>query len=757
MDIRVSIGRASVVLHYFSARQGPRTHLGQSLPFTQSPTTIAQNSSDRASRPFRATLQVEFMALYFFALLLWLCYDGGLGESTKHLLTSLPGWDGDLPFNMYSGYLDASDTSRHFYIYVESEEIDPSVAPISLWLNGGPGCSSLDGFWTEHGPFAIKRNLDLELRPYRWNRLSNMLYMEAPVGVGLSYSTIQNYNNSDDRTAVENEHALNEFFSLFPHLKTHDFYLTGESYAGIYVPTLAEAILDAEEAGTWDGPPLKGIAVGNGCTGTEIGICGFYEGNACNGLYYEYKFLGGLSFFEDELKDKIDTACDWDRCLAAIPSPSNGQLAEQNFTLSSTCLEHLEEALMLIGDINVYDVMGTCGSSDWCETDYRPLNTYAAPNMRSNSISTSTADKKSEHSSSGRVGELTPREGASDYSVRITKALRKLKNTNTFMSTNRVLSSTDDAYSGQNATEGPAECMGSASPSAYMNRQEVIDAFHARDNGFCWGVCNRAPTWRYNATRPNLPRDLYPRLIGNLKVLIYNGDVDACVPYTDNEAWTENMGYNATKEWHAWSYTDLDDSTMYGTQVAGYAVEYDVSHLPNDAGTTGRGSFTFRTIRGAGHMVPDTRPAPALEMFRRFLDYDPKELYPFNQETSCTTRNLEEEAALTIMIVLFIISVIVSVCLYLRLRELEYHQNKGNGRDGDFGRGEEDSFDTKLDISDRDVTHNPMNGDEDEEDEGGDGDKLTTIELSPFGDMKRRTSLFDSPFDKLPDENENTN
>ena len=102
----------------------------------------------------------------------------------------------------------------------------------------------------------------------------NMLYIESPVGVGFSYSETGDYKCDDDRTATENLAAVESFFGMFPEFSKNKFFITGESYAGVYVPTLAEAIVNAEKAGTYTGAPLTGIAVGNGCSGTEVGICG---------------------------------------------------------------------------------------------------------------------------------------------------------------------------------------------------------------------------------------------------------------------------------------------------------------------------------------------------------------------------------------------------------------------------------------------------------------------------------------------------
>jgi carboxypeptidase C (cathepsin A) len=59
------------------------------------------------------------------------------------------------------------------------------------------------------------------------------MFIEAPVGVGFSYSDSGNYSCDDDRTALENMAAVEQFFQLFPELRANPLYITGESYAGV--------------------------------------------------------------------------------------------------------------------------------------------------------------------------------------------------------------------------------------------------------------------------------------------------------------------------------------------------------------------------------------------------------------------------------------------------------------------------------------------------------------------------------------------
>lgn len=167
------------------------------------------------------------------------------------LVTSLPGWYAPLPSPLYSGFLSIPGSSKKLhYLLVEAEKpLDKATAPLVLWLNGGPGCSSLEGFFYEHGPLVVgdahappNINFDdgpsshanatgkLFRNPWSWSRAANVLYLEAPAGVGFSYSPVhKELSNGDNGTAADNLAALEQFFLAFPEYKTNDFYVSGES------------------------------------------------------------------------------------------------------------------------------------------------------------------------------------------------------------------------------------------------------------------------------------------------------------------------------------------------------------------------------------------------------------------------------------------------------------------------------------------------------------------------------------------------
>eukprot|EP01135_Chromosphaera_perkinsii_P007456 Nk52_evm8s859 gene=Nk52_evmTU8s859 len=196
----------------------------------------------------------------------------------EHRVTDLPRLDSKASsVKQWAGYLNVNKSHDRnlFYWYIEAYE-SPEDKPLVLWLNGGPGCSSLYGLLYEHGhiQFVGKtkgEDMKLTRNEYGWAKEANMLYLEGPASVGYAYSKEEkDYVTNDTRTAADNYRALQEFFEIFPELRQKEFFITGESYAGVYVPTLADEIHRSNLLGEEAHINLKGYIVGNGCTDPEI-------------------------------------------------------------------------------------------------------------------------------------------------------------------------------------------------------------------------------------------------------------------------------------------------------------------------------------------------------------------------------------------------------------------------------------------------------------------------------------------------------
>lgn len=177
-------------------------------------------------------------------------------------ITTLPGLSYDPGFEQYSGYFTVHERHKRkiFYWYVESQG-NPDEDPVLYWTNGGPGCSGLYGFGTEHGPFFISSVGILSENLFSWNKMANILYIEQPAGVGFSYSERQkDYQTGDDQAAADNYQVILSFLERFPERQSNDFYIASESYGGHYMPQLAIEILTRNKAGLIN---FMGIMVGN--------------------------------------------------------------------------------------------------------------------------------------------------------------------------------------------------------------------------------------------------------------------------------------------------------------------------------------------------------------------------------------------------------------------------------------------------------------------------------------------------------------
>jgi serine carboxypeptidase-like clade 1 len=137
------------------------------------------------------------------------------------LVDSLPGY-GKTKSAQYSGLIAVDEAATGFlhYWFVAASAVEPSTAPLSIWLNGGPGCSSLDGFLYENGPFTFRGDVDddgipvLMDNPMAWSTISNMLWIESPFGVGYSYATNGSTQSNDDTTSQNMHGFLINWYTL---------------------------------------------------------------------------------------------------------------------------------------------------------------------------------------------------------------------------------------------------------------------------------------------------------------------------------------------------------------------------------------------------------------------------------------------------------------------------------------------------------------------------------------------------------------
>ncbi|BGP54355.1 hypothetical protein JCM8202_000788 [Rhodotorula sphaerocarpa] len=168
----------------------------------------------------------------------------------------------------YSGYLDIADDAHLFYWFFESRSKHPEQDPLVLWINGGPGCSSTTGLLFELGPCSVTDGgMNTTYNPHSWTESANVIFLDSPVQVGYSYGS-KTVSNSQD-TAEDIYSFLQLFYEKFPKFKDVDFHVSGESYAGTYLPNIASVIHNHNKKKPTPSSlsiPLKSVLIGNGLT-----------------------------------------------------------------------------------------------------------------------------------------------------------------------------------------------------------------------------------------------------------------------------------------------------------------------------------------------------------------------------------------------------------------------------------------------------------------------------------------------------------
>ncbi|XP_024314264.1 serine carboxypeptidase-like 13 isoform X2 [Brachypodium distachyon] len=217
------------------------------------------------------------------------------------VVTHLPGFQGPLPFYLETGYVEVDEQhdGSMFYYFIESER-DPAEDPLVLWLTGGPGCSGLSALLYEIGPLSFNmqsRSSTVPTLAYRadsWTKVSNIIFIDAPINAGFSYCREGDaYHSSDTQMASQILEFLRKWLDNHNSFKNNPLYIAGDSYAGLIVPVVASKIANEDEFSNMPFFNLKGYVVGNPVTDDN------FETNA------QIPFAHGMGLISDELYECV--------------------------------------------------------------------------------------------------------------------------------------------------------------------------------------------------------------------------------------------------------------------------------------------------------------------------------------------------------------------------------------------------------------------------------------------------------------------
>ncbi|KAL5549196.1 hypothetical protein UlMin_004427, partial [Ulmus minor] len=243
--------------------------------------------------------------------------------ASQNTVANLPGFEGDLPFKLETGYVGVGESNeiQLFYYFVESHR-SPTKDPLMIWQSGGPGASAQTALFYEHGPLGFttadyKGSLpSLRLNPYALTQRVNILYVDVPVGTGFSYSTTQEgYYTDDLKSAADTTQFIRKWLIDHPQYLTNALYIAGESYAGKPVPIIVQNIHKDNEAGLEPYLNLRGYLLPNPLTDTII------DGNS------PIPFAHRMTLIPDELYESAKESCNGNyinvderntRCVAVI-------------------------------------------------------------------------------------------------------------------------------------------------------------------------------------------------------------------------------------------------------------------------------------------------------------------------------------------------------------------------------------------------------------------------------------------------------
>ena len=167
------------------------------------------------------------------------------------------------PVDSYHGYISTTANKDDMFYWLFPPKNGDMQAPLLFWFSGGPGTSSEFASLLENGPFNLTRDGQVVLNDFGWNDKAFLVYVDQPIDVGYSHGKTREMPQTLTAMAEQVLEFMRVFYSdVFPEFKTRELYLSGESYAGNYIPYIANRLLKAG----LDYINLKGLAIGNAWT-----------------------------------------------------------------------------------------------------------------------------------------------------------------------------------------------------------------------------------------------------------------------------------------------------------------------------------------------------------------------------------------------------------------------------------------------------------------------------------------------------------
>ncbi|CAO3635293.1 unnamed protein product [Cunninghamella echinulata] len=246
----------------------------------------------------------------------------------------------------YSGYIKVTPTTKYFFWFFESRT-NPDTAPLTLWLNGGPGCSSMTGLWMGVGPCNINEDGTKDMYNERgsWNKVSNMLFLDQPAGTGYSIGDI--ISSTKKATPLVYEFLI-QFFDAFQQYQSNPFYFFGESFAGHYIPSMASYILMKNKNLSPDNQQnyinLKSVGIGNGLTSIVVQNQ-YIVKMACNSTYGSVLDQMDCNIMQENTP----------QCIQLMKKCKETETVTDCVSATNYCIRYLEDIYLRSGK-STYDV-----------------------------------------------------------------------------------------------------------------------------------------------------------------------------------------------------------------------------------------------------------------------------------------------------------------------------------------------------------------------------------------------------------------